>query len=258
MADTERELQDLAKALTAEFDHWNFLHEYGGYDPFHADGTNLNLTRNHIIAHKRNIERLMEGQQQELTLFPLSYPEIYYRETPPELPYEFMARADEIRNHAREQLALYNQNPDFCYIREHFKEAFPLGDTKATRAAGIHTGQFSYVNRCAKCIDRDDLVTMRSAFYPSYEEMANRFAESAALLREYLSRDHSQEDQTPIRDTYPDEDDSVECEPDMDEDVHPPKEPPKPSLDEQIRSARERTPEPEKSNHTKEDQLTLF
>lgn len=258
MADTERELQTLAKALAAEFGHWDFLHEHGGSDPFHEDGVNLNLTRNHIIAYKRDIEKLLEGQQQELTLFPLSYPEIYYRDTPPELPYEFMARADEIRSRAREQLALYEQNPDFCYIRDHYAEAFPNGDTKATRAAGIHTGQFSYVNRCAKCIDRDDLVTMRSQFYPSYEDMAKRFAESASVLREYLSRDHSQEDQTPVCDTYPDEDNSIECELDAEEDIQPPKETPKPSLDEQIRSARERTPEPEKSNHTKEDQLTFF
>ena len=39
----------LKEELEREFRHWDDLYHHGGYDPFYADGMNLNLTRNHII-----------------------------------------------------------------------------------------------------------------------------------------------------------------------------------------------------------------
>lgn len=260
MAEKTPSLQQLTTALAADFDRWDHIHEYGANDPFWPDGENINLVRNHIIYDKRRIEEMIKNEEQELTLFPSSYPEIYYRDTPPKMPNDFMARADEIRTHAREQMALYEQNPDFCYVRDHYAQAFPNGDTKATRAAGIYMGQFSYVKRYPVCIAKDDLVTMRSQFYPSYEKMAQHFAETAALLRDYLSKDHSKDDHTPVRDLYPEDEEELdeETEAEYTEDEPPQPELRKPSLDDVIQSARSRVPEQTKSEPPKDNQLTFF
>ena len=68
---------DYAAELENSFTKWDELFKNGGSDPFWADGANLNLVRNHIIYYKEQLAK------QENTLFGL--PEIYYRETPPEI-----------------------------------------------------------------------------------------------------------------------------------------------------------------------------
>ena len=134
-------LTTLTKELTAEFDRWDNIYKNGGSDPFWEDGMGLNLIRNHIIYTKREIEKCI-NEEKENTLFSSVYPDIYYRETPNEVSYKYMAREAEIRNRAKEQLALYEQNPDYQYIRDHYKEAFPHGEKKATREAKINPWKF--------------------------------------------------------------------------------------------------------------------
>lgn len=48
-------IEEYAAQIVREIGHWNYILENGCNDPFWPDGTNLNLTRNHIISYKREI-----------------------------------------------------------------------------------------------------------------------------------------------------------------------------------------------------------
>lgn len=48
----EQELQELCKHVRQEIEIWEYINQNGCNDPFWADGTNMNLTRNHIIYDK--------------------------------------------------------------------------------------------------------------------------------------------------------------------------------------------------------------
>ena len=240
--------------LTRSFDRWDYLYEHGGSDPFHADGVNLNLVRNHIIYEKRELEKII-NEEQETTLFSSTYPAIYYRDTPSKVPYSYMARENEIRARAREQMSLYLQNPDFCYIRDNCESAFPNGETKATKAAGIYPAKFLGIRKYQMSIDRDDLVLMRSYFHPSYEKQAEMWSAHAKELRAFIEADHSRDDNTPVSDDYYNEEID---DPDNDLSSHEEQGSiRKASLDEKIQSAQART-DVNRDVPEREDQLSLF
>ena len=183
----ERSIAELAADLEREFQHWEHIKEFGGSDPFYADGMGLNLTRNHIISMKKTMEQQIERENHDLTLFPASLPDIYYRETPPEMPYDYMARADEIRARAAEQLALYEQDPNFVWLNDHYKEVFSRGETRETKDAGLYPGQCAGLSRSRWCVEHDDLIEMRRLFRESYEVKSERWAETAAKMKAYLA-----------------------------------------------------------------------
>lgn len=261
-------LEQLTKCLEREFQHWDHLYQYGGQDPFFEDGCNLNLVRNHIFAFKRDMERFMEKESQELTLFASSYPDIYYRETPPEVSNDYMARADEIRARARQQMALYENDPNFCYIRDHHHEVFPGGEsTRATKAAGLHPATSGQTLWFRKYLEQDDLLSLRRAFYTPYEKKAPLWAEHAQKMKDYLCTEHSQEDITPVREEYEDEDcPETSCDaPDGpfgdEQETEPPAAPDSPrapSLAEQIQNASSRAGDRTTSAPAREEQITFF
>lgn len=80
----EQEIQELCMDIRREIAHWIDLNENGGYDPFYADGTNMNLTRNHIIYDKRQIMELCEKHG-------IPFPEEMYLPLPPEVDEYYMA-----------------------------------------------------------------------------------------------------------------------------------------------------------------------
>lgn len=255
----EAELSKLTQQLTASFDHWDYLYKHGGQDPFYEDGCNLNLVRNHILYEKSAIKNLMEANSDELTLFALSYPDIYYRDTPPEVPQNYMVNADGIRQRAQEQLALYEKDPNFQYCLENHLKVFPEGkETKATKEAGLSPGLSRGLSRYRQDIERDDLVSMRRDFYESYESKAVRWAEAARALKSFLEQEHSSDDNIVV------EDDWEDAEPCYDEDNREPEDIPdplptkKPSLDDRIRSAQAVADTKEKSHSFKAEQLSLF
>lgn len=96
--------EDNEKELLACYDQWNKLYQHGGSDPFWADGCNLNLVRNHIMWYKHKLEE--ENR----------FPDVYYRELPPEVDNSYMARADEILVNSARSLAIYKQDPDYQYL----------------------------------------------------------------------------------------------------------------------------------------------
>lgn len=196
-------LEDLVKNLEKSFQHWQDIYEHGCYDPFWADGVNLNLVRNHILSYKKQIEELLEGKKiGQTTLFPSSYPDVYYKPTPEEVSYDYMAQPDKIRSRATEQLAMFEQDPNYCYIRDHYKEAFPNGETRATKEAGIYPGKYSRFTRLRLAVENDNLVNMRCFFRVPYEEQIKEIVDCANELRAYLSSDHSHDENEPILDEY--------------------------------------------------------
>lgn len=257
----ELALAKLSRELTASFSCWETLYQNGGSDPFWPDGVNLNLVRNHIIYYKHQMEDLLKENEESLTLFPIQYPDIYYRDTPGTVDPNFMAKADEIRSRANEQFALYNQDANFQYILAHHSEAFPKGETKATKQAGLSPGKTGGFYRFEKCILEDDLVSMRRNFREDYAKKAERWAVYANELRVYLSSDHSQDD-TPIHTDFEDEPDDDICEEealndDLEAEVQLKEEPLKCTLSDQLEKAKERVSISHTSTH-REDQLSLF
>jgi len=108
-----------------------------------------------------------------------AYPEIYHRETPPEVPNEYMAKADEIRAGAHKTLALYLEDENYVYLWE-VKDSIPQ---KAARQLGLKS-----ILGCASCLEyailTDNLLTMRR--HGDAEGYLSSFAFCAERVREIL------------------------------------------------------------------------
>ena len=81
----EKLMKQLVGNLTREMDHWKYVYEHGCQDPFWPDGTNLNLTVNHIIYDKKMILALCEIKA-------LSIPEECMNPTPPVVDNGYMVK----------------------------------------------------------------------------------------------------------------------------------------------------------------------
>lgn len=80
----EQELKELCRDIRREIDHWEYINQYGCNDPFWPDGENMNLTRNHIIYDKHQIEELCAE-------YSIPIPEEMYFPIPPEVSDYYMA-----------------------------------------------------------------------------------------------------------------------------------------------------------------------
>lgn len=80
----EQELKALCNNIRQEIDHWEHINQNGCNDPGYADGTNMNLTRNHIIYAKRKIVEICERHG-------IPIPEEMYLPTPPQVDDYYMA-----------------------------------------------------------------------------------------------------------------------------------------------------------------------
>jgi len=134
----------LEEKLKKEFERWNYLKQFGGSDPNWADGCGMNLTRNHIIYCKREME-----EQNKLT-------DTYYKETPPEVDNSYMARADEIRTNAKKSLEIYKSNSDYKYLLKAINQLnkVQIDETYISNVIG-------YVKGLEQFIKEDNLVSMR-------------------------------------------------------------------------------------------------
>jgi len=156
--------EDYGKQLNDSFARWEHYYINGGQDPFWPDGTNLNLIRNHIIYYKHMIEDSMQ---------PDDYPEIYYRDTPTEVPDDYMARADEIREVAKDALGRYLTDPDYQFLCRRIDSLEP----KQAKQISI-VNVIGYAKGLEKAIQDDDLITMRRHRNPdSYIEDFSSCAE---------------------------------------------------------------------------------
>lgn len=134
--------------LKKDFGRWEHIKNNGANDPFHPDGTNMNLVRNHIIANKRRIEEICEREG-------LDCPDIYYRETPLEADNRYMANQNEIRASAKVVLEQYTDNKYFVRLEQLYPQ---INDKDKKERAGNTL-------RCKigleKAIKEDNLVAMR-------------------------------------------------------------------------------------------------
>jgi len=165
----KRQEENYEKSLTESFNRWEHLYKYGCQDPFYTDGVNLDLVRNHIIYYKRKIE--------ETTTELMTLPAIYFRETPPELDRNYMARPDEIREHARASLAAYLADPEYQFLCRR------IGMLSPKQAKEVHiVNVIGYAQSLEKAIKTDDLVTMRR--HENADSDLEAFARCAEKVRQ--------------------------------------------------------------------------
>lgn len=153
-----KEEKEVERELLDRYERWELINTYGGSDPNWEDGCNMNLVRNHIIYYKRQME--------ELNFFP----EAYYRETPPEVANTYMARAEEIREHAKQSLAIYKRDNDYMYLVNN-KHKLNKKDAQQISLNNV----IGYVTGLEMFIEEDNLVRMRIHENPErYQESFKR------------------------------------------------------------------------------------
>lgn len=158
---------DCAAALEKSFARWDFIRENGCSDPFWADGVNLNLVRNHIIFCKQKLS-------EEATLFLL--PEAFYRETPPLVDNNYMARADEIRQNAARSMQKIDEDENLKFVRE---QSANLTEKQLKQLC--IPAILGYAENLSRAISEDDLLTMRR--YDNPQSYLESFKSAAQKLR---------------------------------------------------------------------------
>lgn len=164
---SRKENADYELSLKNSFDRWDYLNEHGSADPSFADGVNMNLVRSHIAYYKEKIEE---------TLPP--YPEIYYRDNPPKVYQDYMARPDEIRENAKLSLMQFENNDCLQYLKNAVRE---LTDIQTDR---LHIRNIlGYETALRTAIAEDDLITMRR--YENPERYIKSFEQAADSVRQF-------------------------------------------------------------------------
>lgn len=80
----EQRLKKLCKEIIFEREVWKHINEEGCNDPFWPDGTNMNLTRNHILSYRNEIAEIC-GE------CGFNLPEEYFLKVPPVVPDNYVA-----------------------------------------------------------------------------------------------------------------------------------------------------------------------
>ena len=151
--------------LRKSYQNWEYLSHFGGHDPGWPDGVNMNLVRNHIIYEKR---MLIESKPDRL-------PDIYFRETPPEVDSNFMARKKEIRENALNTLYMLETHPDYKYL---FTKLNDVTDIQKALLSPIRTARI-----LKEAIDAGDYIAMRRYEKTErYMELLERNAEAVRNL----------------------------------------------------------------------------
>ena len=158
---------DYGAELENLYMRWEHLYEHGGSDPSWSDGTNLSLLRTQIINCKRKIE-------EENTMFLL--PDAYYRDIPPEVSRNYMARSDEIKENARKAMAVIDADKNLKFVREQSKS---LSEKELKRLC-IST-IIGYAENIHRAIADDDLITMRR--YERPDRYLDSFRSAAERIR---------------------------------------------------------------------------
>ena len=204
---------DYAAELEKSYAEWDELFITGGSDPFWTDGVGLELVRNHIIFYKQQLEK------QGNSLFGL--PEAYYRELPPEVDCNYMARPDEIRENARKAMEIIDADENLKFVREQAPSLSEAQYKQFCIAAIIN-----YAENLRRAIAKDDLVIMRryenpERYLESFESAAQRIISPECTRRI--------NDNLTICDPEDDEDfeeENSETEQDVDAEIYEPEDEP--------------------------------
>ena len=170
----KKEKENLIEELTKSFERWEHLKEYGGSDPSYADGTNMNLVRNHIMYYKSRMVEEYGGDYEK-------YPEIFYREVPPKVHDDYMARAGEIKDGAAQALEYYLSDPNFHYLLAN-RDMLTEKEAKQISLYNV----LGYASGLASAIKDGDLISMRRhAGRP--EGYLESFAQCASRMMKLIS-----------------------------------------------------------------------
>ncbi len=159
---------DYAAELENDYARWDKVFTEGGSDPFWSDGVSLNLIRNHILYDKEQLEK------QESSLFGL--PEVYYREIPPEVDPNYMARPDEIRENARKAMEIIDADENLKFVRE---QSANLSEQQIKQ--WCIPAIINYAENLRRAIAADDLIIMRRYEHP--EHYLESFESAAIKIR---------------------------------------------------------------------------
>lgn len=157
---------DYAAELENDYARWDKVFTEGGSDPFWSDGVNLSLIRSQILSCKEQLAK------QDNSLFGM--PEVYYRETPPEVDPNYMARPDEIRENARKTMEIIDADENLKFVREQLPSLSELQIKQWCIPAIIN-----YAENLRRAIAEDDLIIMRryehlDSYLESFESAANK------------------------------------------------------------------------------------
>jgi|LSQX01.1.fsa_nt_gb molybdopterin converting factor small subunit len=169
-------VETLIQSLEERYERWEDLNTNGGSDPNWADGTNMNLVRNHIIYYKNKIKEICpEGQ----------YPEIYYKELPPEVDPNYMAKEKEIRSAAIANLKMLLENKDYIYLKEKYGQL-----SKKEKEETCIDYVLGYVISLEYGIEKENLVTMRR--YKNIRWCLESFSRCKEKIKNILSQENRQ------------------------------------------------------------------
>lgn len=186
---------DYAAELENNYARWDKVFTEGGSDPFWTDGVSLSLIRSQILYCK---ERLAK---QENSLFGL--PDVYYRETPPEVDCDYMARPDEIRENARKAMEIIDADENLKFVREQFPSL-----SEQQRKQYCLPAIINYAENLRRAIAEDDLIIMRRYAHP--EHYLESFESAAIKIRDPESARRINDNLT-VCDPEDDEDFDDEC-----------------------------------------------
>lgn len=179
----------LVQQVQESYESWNHYHERGGTDPTWTDGCNMNLIRNHILFDKRQIEEICAENNMDL-------PDAYFRPMPDRVPDGYMARTEEIMEHARASLACYEEDVNYKYLLENGRKV----DDKTKEKIYLNT-VCNFVSNLRIAIEENDFVFMRRHENP--DRYIRSFRECADKLRAILAQDDPLSDDNNHRNILP-------------------------------------------------------
>ena len=103
-------------------------------------------------------------------------PDAYYRDIPPEVPKDYMARPDEIRENARKAMAVIDADENLKFVREQSKS---LSEKELKRLC--IPAIIGYAENIRRAIAEDDLLTMRR--YERPDGYLDSFRSAAERIR---------------------------------------------------------------------------
>lgn len=151
---------------------WDYLKKNGGSSPFYADGCDLNLVRNHMIYYQHLMKEICRENK-------LSLPDSFYIDLPPLMDDSYMARAEEIRVHAKESLSLYMADENYLFIKKHACDV----DEKTAKTFCIQA-VLGYVRGLTTAIAEDNLIIMRC--HENNERYMESFSECRKKIEGHL------------------------------------------------------------------------
>lgn len=175
--------RDPVAELTKLHAEWEDCYANGGTDLTWYDGFRLNHLRRRILSCKKEIEEKHA---------PDDYPVPYYHEVPPQVPNEYMARADEIRRKAKESVSLYLQDENYLYLWE-MVSSIPPKEAKRLCIKNV----IGYVSRLELAIINDNLVTMRQ--HGKADPYLSAFSSCAEKVREFMGSENVQNEKIGIQ-----------------------------------------------------------